>query len=111
MNLQMGAYVWWWVNEGDTSINLVSNDGAIFKNGYTIGQFAKWVRPGKQRIASTYEPDSGVYVTAYRNGGWVIVAVNTTNSAVDLPFVLSGSGLPTQFQAYRTGVREYGRRG
>ncbi|EHQ25329.1 glycoside hydrolase [Mucilaginibacter paludis] len=88
MNNQMSTYFWWWVNDNDTNVNLVTNSGTIFKNGYTIGQFAKWVRPGKVRIAATYNPSSGVYLTAYRNGGIVLVAVNTSTSAVSQSFTL-----------------------
>ena len=40
------------------------------------GQFAHWVRPGKVRCSSTYNPQSNIFVTAYHNNGLVIVALN-----------------------------------
>lgn len=102
MNNQMSAYFWWWVNDGDNNVNLVNSNGTIYKNGYTIGQFAKWVRPGKVRIATTYNPTSGVYVTAYRNGGLVIVAVNTTSSYVWQTFTLQNISGVSSLQVNRT---------
>lgn len=101
-NNQMHAYFWWWVSDGDTSVNLVNSGGTIFKNGYTIGQFAKWIRPGKQRIGATYNPSSGVYVTAYRNNGLVIVAVNTSGSAVNQQFTLQNISGVSSLIAHRT---------
>ena len=93
MNAQMNAYFWWWVADYDPSVNLVNNNGTIFKNGYTMGQFAKWVRPGATRIAADYNPSSGIYVTAYRvNNNLVIVAVNTGTGSVNQQFnVANGS--------------------
>ena len=106
MNNRFNAYFWWWVPDYDSSVNLVNTNGTIYKNGYTIGQFAKWIRPGKQRIATTYNPASGVYVTAYRNEGVVIVAVNTSDLlAVQQCFLENLSGV-TQFTAYRTSSSE-----
>ena len=94
MNNKMSAYFWWWVNDSDTSVNLVNSSGTIYKNGYTIGQFAKWVRPGKIRCNSTYNPSSNVYVTAYHGSGIVIVAVNTGTSSVSQTFTFQNvSGL------------------
>lgn len=86
VNSQMSAYFWWWVNDTDTNVNLVNNDGTIFKNGYTMGQFAKFVRPGKSHISATYNPSSNVYITAYRNGGIVVVAINMGTTAVNQAF-------------------------
>lgn len=96
MNNRMSAYFYWWVYDADTSVNLVNQSGTIYKAGYVAGQFAKWIRPGKQRIAATYNPSSGVYVTAYRGGGLVIVAVNTSSSYVWQTFTVQNvSGVST----------------
>jgi glucuronoarabinoxylan endo-1,4-beta-xylanase len=102
MNNQMSAYFWWWVNDTDNNVNLVNNSGTIFKNAYGIGQFAKWVRPGKQRIGATYQPTSGVYVTAYRNNGLAIVVVNTTNSTIWQTFTLQNLGTVPSMPVHRT---------
>lgn len=103
MNNQFSAYCWWWVNDNATDgSNLVNNSGTIYKNGYVLGQFAKWIRPGKVRIAATYNPTSGIYVTAYRNNGLVIVAINTSTSAVNQSFSLSNITGVSSLNVHRT---------
>jgi glucuronoarabinoxylan endo-1,4-beta-xylanase len=96
MNNQFSAYFYWWVNDNDASVNLVNQSGSIYKAGYVAGQFAKYIRPGKQRITCTYNPASNVYVTAYRGGGIVVVAVNNGSSSVSQTFSFSNiTGLST----------------
>jgi len=96
MNNLFSAYFYWWVNDNDASVNLVNQSGTIYKAGYVAGQFAKWIRPGKQRISCTYNPSPNIFVTAYRGGGIVIVAVNTGNSSVSQTFSFSNiTGLST----------------
>lgn len=102
MNNQFSAYFYWWVNDDDASVNLVNQNGTIYKAGYVAGQFAKWIRPGKVRIAATYNPTAGVYVTAYRNNGLVIVVVNTTDSYVWQPFTLENLSGVSSLQVHRT---------
>lgn len=106
MNNKFSAYVWWWVNDNDGNVNLVNQSGTINKNGFTIGQFAKYVRPGKQRIACTYNPNTNVYVTAYRGGGIVVVAINTGTSAVSQSFSLSNISGLTTLNVNRTSASE-----
>jgi len=102
MNAQMNAYIWWWVTDSDTSINLVNSSGTIFKNGYTLGQFAKWIRPGAVRVGADYNPSSGVYVTAYKyNNNLIIVAVNTSTGAVNQQFSIT-NGSVGSVVPYRT---------
>ncbi len=106
MNNWFSAYFWWWVADYDTYGNLVDSNGTIFKNAYTIGQFAKWVRPGSVRVSADYNPSSDVYVTAYRvNGETVIVAVNANTSAVTQPFFIMNGDAAT-FEGYRTSANE-----
>ncbi len=102
MNNQMSAYFYWWVNDSDTSVNLVSQSGTIYKAGYVAGQFAKWIRPGKQRIAATYNPSSGVYVTAYKGSGLVIVAVNNSSSTVSQTFTVQNISGVSSLIVHRT---------
>jgi glucuronoarabinoxylan endo-1,4-beta-xylanase len=106
MNNKFNAYFWWWVYESDTSVNLVSSTGTIYKNGYTIGQFAKWIRPGAQRIAADYNPTTGVYVTAYLvNSKLRVVVVNTNTSSVTQKFQV-WNGSVTSLKPYRTSSSE-----
>lgn len=102
MNSWFSAYFWWWVNDGSTLMNPVDNSGTIYKNGYVMGQFAKFIRPGMQRIGATYNPTSDVYVTAFINNGLVIVAVNTSTSPKSQEFKLQNLDGVGSFNAYQT---------
>jgi len=106
MNNQMNAYFFWWVADFDASVNLVNNDGTIYKAGYTGGQFAKWIRPGMVRIETTYNPIPGVYITAYQNGGFVIVALNTNTSSVSQSFTLQNITGINSLNVHRTSSSE-----
>ena len=92
MNNQFNAYIAWWVYDGDTNINLANNSGTIFKDGYTIGQFAKFIRPGYYRIGTT-NTTGGVQISAYKDlttSNYVIVALNLGSTAVTQQFNLNG---------------------
>ncbi len=102
MNDQFSAYVYWWDNDGDTNTVMVLSNGSINKQGYTEGQFAKWIRPGSTRVSATYNPQSNVYVTAYRvNGGTVIVALNMGTGSVNQQFIIQNGNAAT-LEGYRT---------
>lgn len=109
MNNQFSAYCWWWVRDAVTDgSNLVLDNGTIFMNGYVLGQFARWVRPGMVRCSSTYNPTSGIFVTAYRGdtNGIVIVAINTNPTATSLNFMTQNGTNISRFAAYRTSESE-----
>ena len=58
--------------------------GAPLKRGYAFSQYAKYVRPGYQRVALTKSAKaSPLEVTAYQGGGKVtLVILNRSNSAL-----------------------------
>ena len=63
----------------------------MFKRGYALGNWAKFVRPGFVRIGATDQPVSGVLVEAYRDATHLaVIAVNTTSSTVTQNFHLAG---------------------
>ena len=105
MNNQFSAYFWWWTPQGDPATLLSGN--TPLRNAYTIGQFARWVRPGSFRVTADYNPSSGVYVTAYKvNSGTVIVALNTGASSVSQQFNVLG-GNATAFESFQSVSNRY----
>ncbi len=108
MSDQFNAYVWWWVYDSDTVANLVDDNGHIHKNGYAIGQFAKWIRPGSTRVTADFTPQANVNVTAYNayaNGGVVIVAVNANNNSVSQSFTIH-NGNAALLEGYQTSTND-----
>jgi O-glycosyl hydrolase len=88
MNAGYSMYVWWYIRR---SYGPMDENGNITKTGYIMAQFAKWVRPGFNKISCTANPASGVYVTAYKKDTTlVIVAINQSSSAINQSFSLSG---------------------
>lgn len=88
MNAQWSAYFWWYAFYSGAACDLVNGSTPLL-NGYALGQFARFVRPGYVRVGTTYNPASGVYVTAYTGSGTlVIVAINQGGSAVAQTFAL-----------------------
>jgi glucuronoarabinoxylan endo-1,4-beta-xylanase len=91
MNNQFSAYFWWWVNDGQWD-NLVDSSGTIYKSGYTIGQFAKFVRPGYYRIGTTTF-NTSLDITAYKDGAssnYAIVVLNRGSAPVTQTFNFNG---------------------
>lgn len=103
------AYVWWWIADWPAvsySYGLVDSSGNPKIDGYVMGQYAKFVRPGYLRSNATYNPSSNVYVSAYKgNGHYVIVALNTGGSSVNQPFVLQGATVGSLIP-YRTSASQ-----
>lgn len=90
----MNAYTWWWIISDANG--LYNKAGVVQKRGYVLGQFAKFVRPGYYRVNSTYNPQTNVYVSAYKGSGKaVIVAINMGTAGVSQNFVLSGGSVST----------------
>ncbi|WP_243659749.1 glycoside hydrolase family 30 beta sandwich domain-containing protein [Streptomyces sp. BK205] len=87
VDAEFQAYVWWYIRRG---YGPMREDGQISKRGAAMAHFAKYVRPGHVRIAVTANPQSNVYLSAYRGSGsrLVIVAVNKGTSPVSQQFTL-----------------------
>ncbi|GHJ43712.1 hypothetical protein Cs7R123_10540 [Catellatospora sp. TT07R-123] len=90
MESDWSAYIWWYGKRyysfiGDGEAAYGTTAGAPLKRGYAFSQFAKYVRPGYQRVALTKSSKaSPLEVTAYLGGGKVtLVILNRSTSAVN----------------------------
>lgn len=84
------AYIWWYGRRfysfiGDGESQFGTTRGEPLKRGYAFSQYAKYVRPGDERVAvSTSSRASSLEVTAYQGSGEVdLVILNRSNSAVN----------------------------
>ncbi|PYG90211.1 glucuronoarabinoxylan endo-1,4-beta-xylanase [Ruminiclostridium sufflavum DSM 19573] len=80
------AYVWWYIRR---SYGPMKEDGTMSKRGAMMAHFSKFIRPGYIRVDATKNPDSNIYVSAYKGDGKVvIVAINKGTAAVNQKFNL-----------------------
>lgn len=85
------AYVWWYIRR---SYGPMKEDGTISKRGYNMAHFSKFVRPGYVRVDATKNPESNVYVSAYKGDNKiVIVAINRSSAGVNQNFVLQNGSV------------------
>ena len=89
---QYNAYVWWWVADwnpgsGVTNYGLIDTSSNPTYYGYALAQFSKFVRPGYHAASATANPNSNVFVSAYKgSSNSVIVAINSGGSSINQPF-------------------------
>ena len=89
MESNWSAYIWWYGKRyysfiGDGEAAYGTTAGAPLKRGYAFSQFAKYVRPGYQRVAlAKSSKASPLEITAYQGGGkTTLVILNRSTSAV-----------------------------
>lgn len=99
----LNAYVWWYIRR---SYGPMKENGEISKRGYCMAQYSKFVRPGDVRVEATEQPESGVYVSAYKSDDKhvTLVAVNKGSECVP-KFSVSGHTI-TEADRYRTSTNE-----
>jgi glucuronoarabinoxylan endo-1,4-beta-xylanase len=79
----MSAYVWWYIVRyyGPIADGTYAPKGTVTKRGWIMSQFARFIRPGYLRVQCDDNPQSDVFVSAYRDSissKVVIVAINTS---------------------------------
>ncbi len=103
---QMNAWNWWAIYISADSLLTQDKTGTrqnpaliqpdeslgkpyMFQRGYTLGNWAKFVRPGFKRLGTT-DPSSTLLVEAYRDECHVaVIAINTDSNDATQNFVLS----------------------
>jgi glucuronoarabinoxylan endo-1,4-beta-xylanase len=97
------TYVWWYIRR---SYGPMKEDGTISKRGYMMAHFSKFARQNYVRIEATKNPETDVFVSAYKGDGkFVIVAVNKKTTAVNQTFIVNGNS-GQQVEAWRTSANE-----
>ncbi|MGO9842877.1 MAG: glycoside hydrolase family 30 beta sandwich domain-containing protein [Candidatus Acidiferrales bacterium] len=93
MTLGWAAWCFWTWHSSNPNQQLIDiSTGTVSKTLYAMGQWSKFVRPGWVHIDSTANPQTGVYVTAFKSssGSYAVVAINTNHSATSQTFTFSG---------------------
>lgn len=83
MNSDMNAYVWWYIVR---YYGPILEDGTVSRRGFVMSHYARFVRPGYNRVGATANPQGKVYVTAYTNGSKAVVVVVNAGSAINQAF-------------------------
>ena len=97
---QVSGWLWWWgaslaEKSRGSLIGIDPRNGTyeLTKRFYTIGQYARFVRPGAHRIEATAMPDKDVDLSAYHDdatGKTVVVAINRGMQERSFPVTLKG---------------------
>lgn len=110
MESNWSAYIWWYGKRyysfiGDGEAAFGTTAGAPLKRGYAFSQYAKFVRPGDQRIALTKSSKaSPLEITAYQGGGKItLVILNRSSSAVSNAVIQAPQGV-TRAEHYLTSL-------
>ena len=94
------AYVWWYIRR---SYGPMKEDGTMSKRGAMMAQYSKFVRPGYVRVDATKNPNTNVFVSAYKGDGKaVVVAINKSSSAVSQKINLQGASSVSKISSWVT---------
>jgi glucuronoarabinoxylan endo-1,4-beta-xylanase len=69
----------------------------MFKRGFALGNWSKFVRPGFKRVGATDKPTGGVLIEAYRDEAdhLALIAINTGSKTVTQNFFIEGHSFGT----------------
>ena len=92
----MNAWHYWWTYATDNGglFDSSSSPAKPTKRLYVEGNYARFIRPGYQRVSTSGAVPSNVWLSAYKNptdGTIVVVATNNTSSATNLSVFISGA--------------------
>jgi glucuronoarabinoxylan endo-1,4-beta-xylanase len=106
----MSAWHYWWVYPGSNDNGALWDkaSGQPAKRLWVEGNYARFVRPGFERVGTTGTVPAGVLVSAYKNpadGTVAVVAINDNTSATPLSLFLP-AGAPCSFTPWVTSATD-----
>jgi glucuronoarabinoxylan endo-1,4-beta-xylanase len=107
---EASAWLYWWYQAIDTDDNegLICKNGNVAKRLWTFGQFSKFIRPEHRMVAVTGALPEKVLLAASLGpeGEVVVVAINETTAAVDLPITIAGGTAPAMMNVVQTSATD-----
>jgi O-glycosyl hydrolase len=107
---EASAWLYWWYRAIDTDDNegLICKDGRVAKRHWTFGQFSRFIRPGYNIVNVTGNVPQNVMLAAALgpDGTVVVVAINETTAAVDLPITIAGGTAPASMSVWQTSASD-----
>jgi len=99
---EASAWLYWWYksyyNNNNEGLGLMMgadiNSAPATKRYYTMGNFSRYIRPDVFHMVRVAGPSpANIMVSAYKGdaGEVVIVAINETNAAADVPIAIAGT--------------------
>jgi glucuronoarabinoxylan endo-1,4-beta-xylanase len=104
MNAGMSAYIWWYIVrfygpiiDDDDRRPAGTQKGDVSKRGFVMSQFARFIRPGFYRTASTAAPQANISVSSYKESDSkiVIVALNKSSNPIYQTFTILNGNVST----------------
>lgn len=101
----LNAWHYWWLYCSNSSGCLYDTGAKVWaKRLWAMGNYARFVRPGWKRVATSGTAPSGVLVSAYvnpQNNALSVVAINSNTSSKSVSFYISGNA-PCSLTPYET---------
>ena len=93
---EASAWLYWWYQASADNEGVIITNGTLTKRAYTIGNYAKFVRPGYVMVDVTGNSNTSLLLSAFTgmDGTVVVVAINKGSSAVTVPITISGGTAP-----------------
>src|SRR5690606_8174061 len=114
---EASAWLYWWYisyyNDNNEGLGLMNhaniNADPATKRYYTMGNFSRYIRPDVFHAVRVAGPSpADIMVSAYKgdNDEVVIVAINETGAAVDVPIAISGGTVPAAMVPHVTSASD-----
>lgn len=106
---EASAWLWWWFQAlGDTNEGLRLANGTVAKRQWTLGNYSRFIRPGYTRVEITGDIPENLLLTGFSgpDGTVVVVAVNSSTSAAEVPITIAGGTAPASLSTWVTSASD-----
>src|SRR4029079_3094673 len=86
---EASAWLYWWYQASGDNEGLIISPSSLTKRAYTLGNYAKFVRPGYVMVDVTGNSNTNLLLSAFKatDGTVVVAAVNKRSCAVTVGLV------------------------
>ena len=94
---EASAWLYWWYQASGDNEGLIISTSSLTKRAYTLGNYAKFVRPGYVMVDVTGNSNANLLLSAFKgtDGTVAVVAVNKGSAAATVPITIAGGTAPT----------------
>jgi O-glycosyl hydrolase len=101
---EASGWLYWWYQASGDNEGVIITSGTLTKRAYTMGDYAKFVRPGYVMVDVTGNSNASLLLSAFKgtDGTVVVVAVNKASAAATVPITIAGGTAPASCTPYVT---------